>query len=550
MPQRIRDYLPTLAIALLYFLTGKVSIELLGGIKIVNVGIFAAEGFALAFAVRFGPRVLPGIFVGQLILALSTQIPLLPALGVSTVNTLEALLGILLFRRFRIRPTLDHFRDIFLFALLVLLILQPFSAFFSNLILLATGELQGQRFFVSLFSWWFGNIMGQLLFTPFLLQLLLRYREISLSHYLTVGIAFGLYILLLEVPLEVRNPFLLYSLTIPVVVIAIALWGMPYGTMLSAVTAIVTALSIAQGVGTFNIGTTIENTINYNLFILTYITSVLTMGVLFEERRRYAERLQRKIEEAVRKNREQQLFLMQQSRLAQMGEMLSMIAHQWRQPLNNLSLLNQMLLNQQRRGEIDSEKMEEFAVNSQRLIRMMSQTIDDFRNFFKPEERQKPYRVDAVVEQLLDMTGKLFAAKGIQIEWHAGEAIESYGYPNALAQVLLNLLNNAKDALLEQSEAPRQIRIEARKEGEEVLLEITDTAGGIPEEILPRIFDPYFSTKKEKNGTGLGLYMSKMLVEEQMGGRIDVHNTPEGARFTIRLPGKKPPENHEPSLSR
>lgn len=537
MQKRIRYYLPTLAIALLYFLTGKVSIELLGGIKIVNVGIFAAEGFALAFAVRFGPRVLPGIFVGQLILALSTQIPLLPALGVSTVNTLEALLGILLFRHFRIRPTLDHFRDIFLFALLVLLILQPFSAFFSNLILLATGELQRERFFVSLFSWWFGNIMGQLLFTPFLLQLLFRSREISLPRYLAVGIAFGLYILLLEIPLDVRNPFLLYSLTIPVVVTAIALWGMPYGTMLSTVAAVVTALSIAWGIGTFNLGSTIDNTINYNLFILTYITTVLTMGILFEERRRYEERLQREIGAAVKKNREQQLFLMRQSRLAQMGEMFSMIAHQWRQPLNNLALINQMLLTRYRRGVLDGEKMTEFAESSQRQIQMMSQTIEDFRNFFKPEERKTSYRINEVVERLLSMTGKLFDAQGIRIEWHPGPPIESHGYPNALAQTLLNLLNNAKDALLERDGIPRHIRIDIREESGETVLEISDTAGGIPEEILPRIFEPYFSTKKEKNGTGLGLYMSKMLIEEQMDGRIEVHNTPEGACFTIRLPG-------------
>jgi signal transduction histidine kinase len=538
MQRRIQYYLPTFAIALLYFLTGKASIELLAGVKIVNIGIFAAEGFALAFAVRFGPRVLPGIFAGQLLLALSSHIPLLSALGVSIVNTLEALIAIQIFRHFGIRLTLDRVRDVVLFVLTVLLVLQPFSALFSNLILLVTGELPKAGFLVSTFSWWFGNIMGQLLFTPFLLQFLTRYHQLRLSHYLGVGIAFAVYILLLELPLEVKNPFLLYSLTLPVVITALALWGMAYGTLLSVVAAIVTSLTIALGVGTFNFGSTIENTINYNLFILSYITLVLTMGVLFEERRRYEKRLKHEIEKAVQKNREQQLFLMRQSRLAQIGEMISMIAHQWRQPLNNLALLNQMLLYREERGELDRESMARFAEKSQQQIQMMSRTIEDFRNFFKPEERKKLYRVDEAIESLLQITGKLFDHGKIRLEWQPGPPIEIEGYPNALTQVLLNLLNNAKDALMERGEGPRIIRIETRETPEEIILEISDTAGGIPEEILPRIFDPYFSTKNEKNGTGLGLYMSKMLVEEQMGGRIEVDNTPEGARFTIRLPRK------------
>jgi signal transduction histidine kinase len=533
---RFHPLLPTFAIALLYFLTGKASIELLSGVKIVSIGIFAAEGFALAFAVRFGPKVLPGIFLGQMLLALSNHIHLLPALGVSAVNTAEAYLGILLFQRLGIRHSLESFRDVVLFALIVLLVLQPFSALLSNAVLIATGETPGADFLLSTFSWWFGNIMGQLLFTPFLLQLFIHYREISLPRYLATGAAFGLYILLLEIPLGVKNPFLLFSLTIPVVVIVLAFRGMVYGTMLSAVAAVVTSVAISMGLGTFNLGTTMENTINYNLFILSYISTVLTMGVLFEERRRYEERLRREIDEAVRKNREQQLFLMRQSRLAQMGEMLSMIAHQWRQPLNNLALLNQMILTRHRRGEMDGERMAEFAENSQRQIRMMSQTIDDFQNFFKPEERKKDFRVDEVVSNLLGMTGKLFGSDKIRIDWEPGPSIGSHGYPNALAQVLLNLLNNARDALVERENAPKTIRIEIGEESGEIWLRISDNAGGIPEEILPRIFDPYFSTKKEKNGTGLGLYMSKMLIEEQMGGRIEVANTSEGASFTIRLP--------------
>jgi signal transduction histidine kinase len=221
-----------------------------------------------------------------------------------------------------------------------------------------------------------------------------------------------------------------------------------------------------------------------------------------------------------------------------MGEMISMIAHQWRQPLNNISLLNQMLLKRYENNELDREQIKRFAENSHRQIKLMSDTIEDFRNFFKPEEEKKSFSVNTVVHQTLEITENLFRSRNIEIVFHEGKEAVGYGYPNALSQTLLNLLNNAKDAFEETSSTPKKKKIEIflgeTREGIE--LKIRDNAGGIPEEILPKIFDPYFSTKLEKNGTGLGLYMSKMLIEEQMGGRIEAGNTPEGASFTLRIP--------------
>jgi signal transduction histidine kinase len=370
-----------------------------------------------------------------------------------------------------------------------------------------------------------------------LLQLFNHFERLDIKRYILSGFLFAAFLFTLEVTLEIRNPFLLFSISIPFVVVAIAVWGMAYGTMLSAVAGTVTSFAIYLGHSPFHQESSFDNTVNFNLFILAYVSTVLTMGVLFEERRQAEKRLQRKVEKAVRENREQQMILMQQSRLAQMGEMISMIAHQWRQPLNNLALLNQMITTKYRLGKLDDDIMETFAKNSKKQIALMSSTIDDFRNFFKPDEKRDPFVVNDVIDHILAMTREIFASGNLRIDFDPENVYTSHGYPNALAQVILNIINNAKDAYHET--APKKekvITIRLYRDDDAIVLEIADRAGGIPEDVLPRIFDPYFSTKPEKNGTGIGLYMSKMLVEKQMNGRITAENYDGGARFIIRLP--------------
>jgi len=248
--------------------------------------------------------------------------------------------------------------------------------------------------------------------------------------------------------------------------------------------------------------------------------------------------LEERIEKALEENRQQQALMLHRNRLANMGEMISMIAHQWRQPLNNLSLLNQLLVAKYRQGKLDDEMMEYFASNSRKQIDQMSRTIDDFRNFYKPEKEKRRFCVEETIQKLLELIKLNFSSEQIKIHYQAEGCHHFVGYPNEFSHAVLNILNNARDALIENNfSTPREIRINVTRVGEEVRIQICDNAGGIPEEILPRIFDPYFSTKNEKNGTGLGLYMTNIIITEHMESSIEVENNEEGVCFLIRLKG-------------
>jgi two-component system sensor histidine kinase EvgS len=252
------------------------------------------------------------------------------------------------------------------------------------------------------------------------------------------------------------------------------------------------------------------------------------------------ETLEERIEEALEKNREQELFMLQQDRLAKMGELIAMIAHQWRQPLNNLSLLIQLLVSKYKKGKLDDEAMNYFQKNSLKQIRQMSDTIDDFRNFYKRETEEEEFCVNDTIEELIQMTKMSFAAENIAVVFDADGTYYYTGHSNELAHALLNIMHNAKEAFAERdgSIEEKEIRLNLSHSEEGILLEVCDNAGGIPEEIIDKVFDPYFSTKSEKNGTGLGLYMTRVMIVEHMGSSITVRNTPEGACFTITLKGE------------
>jgi len=245
--------------------------------------------------------------------------------------------------------------------------------------------------------------------------------------------------------------------------------------------------------------------------------------------------LKKRIQIEVQKNQEQQKLILQQSRLAQMGEMISMIAHQWRQPLNSLSVLNQSIVLKYKRNKLTDELIDYFNENSKKQIQNMSKTIDDFRDFFKPEKEKTIFCVNDVISSTLEMVEPIFIKDNINIIFDNNKKYNSIGFPNEVGQVFLNIVNNAKDALIENNIDIKNIQIEILKDKENVIITIQDNAGGIPDDIIDKIFDPYFSTKLEKDGTGLGLYMSKMIIEDHCNGKITVTNTKEGAMFKVAL---------------
>ena len=259
-------------------------------------------------------------------------------------------------------------------------------------------------------------------------------------------------------------------------------------------------------------------------------------AALIEEKRRHARDLEEQIVRQRDKIRKQNAIMLQQSRHAAMGEMISMIAHQWRQPLNIIALVINKCNVLDGLGKLDSQSLSENTQIAQEQIDLMSQTIDDFRNFFSPEQEKQPFSPAEKCEQALKLTASLFKSHGIHIEKQIAYTGTIIGFENKLLQVLLNLLKNAADALDERAPENKHITVavEERPSGE-IVISVEDNAGGIPDAIVPKIFDPYFSTKS-KNGTGLGLYMSKTIVEEHCNGKLLFENGSEGARFTIVIP--------------
>ncbi|MBS4096324.1 MAG: PAS domain S-box protein [Sulfuricella sp.] len=246
------------------------------------------------------------------------------------------------------------------------------------------------------------------------------------------------------------------------------------------------------------------------------------------------ESLEQRVRDEVARSMASERLLIQQSRLAAMGEMIGNIAHQWRQPLNALMLLLSNIKDAHQFNELDAKTMDESLTTGRRLIKGMSATIDDFRDFFRPTKEKSVFSLNTAVMSTLDLLSAGLRYSRIEVFLDGAEERLAIGYPNEFSQVLLNLLGNAKDALLARNIENAEIRIALTARAGMVGVVVRDNAGGIPHDILPKIFDPYFTTKEK--GTGIGLYMSKTIIEDHMSGCLTVCNLSDGAEFTVLCP--------------
>ncbi len=247
--------------------------------------------------------------------------------------------------------------------------------------------------------------------------------------------------------------------------------------------------------------------------------------------------LEDRVSKEIEKNRKNEQVMLQQSKLAQMGEMISMIAHQWRQPLSAISSLSQAIYLKSSLGTLDQESTLKFSSDITDHSKHLSETIDDFREFFRPKKEKKETSFQEIVGSVLKIIGVSIETKNIEIVEEFEDECRLNTYLNELKQAVLNLLKNAEDALLEQKIDNPYIKIKMYKKNTTAILEISDNAGGISQEIQEKIFEPYFSTKTKKDGTGLGLYMSKIIIQEHCKGLFYFKNTQEGACFVIQISG-------------
>ena len=245
--------------------------------------------------------------------------------------------------------------------------------------------------------------------------------------------------------------------------------------------------------------------------------------------------LEKRVQEEIKIHTQKEKMLIQSAKMAEMGDMLSMIAHQWRQPLNQLSYIFMNIESAYEYNELSKEYLEKKVKEGTTQLEFMSTTIDEFRSFFKPDKKKEEVLVHHLIQSSVDLLQHSLKAEKIEIELRTFGEEKSLVYKNEFIQVLLNLIKNAKDVLLANKIQDPKITISSYCEIASCVVEVCDNGGGISEELLEKIFEPYFSTKDEKNGTGLGLYMSKMIIEEHHKGRLLVKNSKSGACFKIEI---------------
>ena len=227
--------------------------------------------------------------------------------------------------------------------------------------------------------------------------------------------------------------------------------------------------------------------------------------------------------------------LVQSTKMASMGEMLAMIAHQWRQPLATINVIASSIKLEQQLGNATTEGTLEKLKKIQDTTSFLSRTINDFRDFFRPDRQRAFVQLNELVQRTMEIIGLSLQKQDIELVKEFGELPPLELFPNEVQQALINLFKNAEEALEESGIDKKRLIVRTYVQQDKQILEVQDNAGGIPEEVVDQIFFPYFSTKNKLNGTGLGLYMSRMIIEDHLGGKLTVVNKDGGACFRVDL---------------
>jgi PAS domain S-box-containing protein len=257
------------------------------------------------------------------------------------------------------------------------------------------------------------------------------------------------------------------------------------------------------------------------------------------QKKRQLEELNRTLRQRVKievaKNREKDIILIQQNRQAALGETLEHIVHQWKQPLNTIGMLIQFLQSCYAKGKLTDDFVRDIVDKTMDLLHHMSQTAEVFRNYYKPEKEKRAFGLRSSVKEALSFVEPEFRHQNIAVEIDADPELAGHGFPKEFAQVLLIILTNARDAFKERKTENPRLAIKAFAEGKRAVVTVTDNAGGIPEKVIGKVFDLYFTTKEATGGTGIGLYMAKSIIEKHMNGSLSATNVNGGAQFRIEV---------------
>lgn len=267
----------------------------------------------------------------------------------------------------------------------------------------------------------------------------------------------------------------------------------------------------------------------------TLINSAIMKFESKEKLKKMNKTLTQNVKKEVDKNNKQAKMMFQQAKYAQMGEMLSMIAHQWRQPLNAVSSAAVNLKLDVEFGTLTDRKVVEKAEFIEEQSEKMSETINDFMEFFKPEKSKEKFCVYRIFQNVQKIIGAQMENRNIELYFDIDENMEIYGYKNEFEHVILNLISNARDAFDGKEIKNKRIEFAAYETKTKKIITVKDNGGGVESKVIDKIFNPYFTTKIHSKGTGIGLYMTRSIIERNFHGKIEVSNTNDGAVFTIRI---------------
>jgi C4-dicarboxylate-specific signal transduction histidine kinase len=267
-----------------------------------------------------------------------------------------------------------------------------------------------------------------------------------------------------------------------------------------------------------------------------YLEKVENLNYELEEDIEMRKKLEGELVDRMEEDRKREALMLHQSRYIAMGEMIGNIAHQWRQPLNALTMIISNIEDISEDDEMDEELLEKLFSKARLLINNMSETIEDFRYFVKPRVDKEYFKLSKCINTTLQLCEERLNMESVNVNVSGNSNLKLFGQANQLSQVVINLVNNAIDAFSERNISDRHIDIAYHESAETCVIEVKDNAGGIDEEVMKRIFEPYFTTKEGKNGTGLGMYMSKIIVEKYFGGNMEVANISRGIEIRIVIP--------------
>lgn len=515
-------------VALIYFLSAKavgpLSLEESGSV----FAIWPPTGIALFALFLFGPRIWLGILIGALAFNM-TITPFFPSFQIAITNTLGPIVSFYLLQHFASQKIFDSAKNITLFFFFITLgsLVTSIGGSFS----LWLHSIIDSTIVTTIWTGWFlGDLIGFLLIAP--IAEAFRDKTHSFNDFLSPeGVA--MIFLVVITSLTIFGPIAPFSLLdypvvyflLPPLIWATLRFNFGIAVIALLLIAIVSIYGTILGYGPF-----VRDDTNQSLLLLQSFNGVLAVTILFMAS---ILRSQQLTEEELRQI---QQITIEQSRQAAMGEILSTLSHQWRQPLGIITMNANNILADIELELLDDETLKKHAISILNHSSYLTKTITDFKGFLKKEEEKENTNLKVVMKQVVEMLKEELDRHSISIDMTAKPLIAKFGTSTMYQQIFLNLINNAKDAIIENNPDNKTVKITIAEEKNSFTIDMCNTGLPIPDEIRKHLFEPYFTTKGVASGKGLGLYMSKLIVERYCYGTIEIYNTENGVCVRISLP--------------